>query len=109
MIVKFSVVLSKEGQSGDARARVIDYLTSRGCKQTGDGRATLSFTAEPEDFDAVFNSTATEAPDPMFRHEKTVGASAPYGEPAMTTPEELEAFVEHVSIAPPAHRFGGKL
>ena len=105
MIVKFSLVLSKKGQAEDGRRQVVDYLTARGLEPTGGGFATLSFAAKSEAFDDVFHSTTKKLKEPLYRHPKTVGASAPQDEPPIETPEELIPFVEHVSIAPPATRF----
>lgn len=107
-MIKFSISLSDKGQSEMARREIVDFLTNRGLEQTGGGRVTLSFVATPETFDKVFQSSMRELPDPQPRLVGTVGASAPFEEPLVKVPEELDAFVEYVSIAPPARHFLGR-
>ena len=104
-MIKFSLSLSKLGQSAEVRRKIVEFLAERGCKETGTGYVTLSFAADPEAFDEVFQSATRNLSDPLPRAPETIGASAPSEEPEIKIPEELEAYVNQVSVTPPARRF----
>ena len=104
-LIKFFISLSVKGQAAEARRRIVDYLAGHGIEETVSGIATLSFAASPEAFDEVFLSTTRDLSDPLPRPPETVGASGPFEGPQITVPEELEPFVEQVSIAPSARHF----
>lgn len=104
-MIKFSLSLSKKGNLETSRHQIVDFFIKHGIENTGGGRVTLSFVATQETFDEVFQSSMRELPDTMPRPVGTVGASAPFEEPMVKVPEKLDAFVEFVSIAPPAQTF----
>lgn len=104
-LIKFFVILSDKGRAGESRRRVVDYLADHGIEETAGGMATLSFAASPEAFDEVFHSTALDLPEPLPRPSDAVGASGPFQELQITVPQELETFVEQVSVTPTARHF----
>lgn len=106
-MIKCSLSLSEHGQSAEARRKIVDFLAKRGFEKTGAGHVTLSFAAAPEAFDEVFQSSTRELSDPLPRAAETTGASAPFEEPKTKIPVELEPFINHVSITPPARHFHG--
>lgn len=106
-MIRFAISLSDQGQAEEARRQIVAFLAARDVQPTGGGRATLSFVATPEAFDALFGSSLRNLPDPLPRPRGAVGASGPAEEPHITIPEELEPFVDHISLPPTARRFGG--
>lgn len=104
-MIKFSLTLSDLCKATNARQQIIDYLAERGLRNTGGGLVTLSFEGEPEAFDEVFESSVRKLPDPLPRTPGTVGADAPFQDPPVTVPGDLEPLVDHVSITPPAKTF----
>ncbi|MEM9046437.1 MAG: hypothetical protein AAGC81_17270 [Pseudomonadota bacterium] len=108
-MIKFSISLNGRGQSEEARLQIVEFLAEHGIKRTGGGFVTLSFVAEPEAFGAVFGSALQSLPDPPPRPRGTVGASGQFEEPEITVPEELEPFVDSVSVSPSARHFSGSV
>lgn len=108
-MIKFSISLSDRGQREEARLRIIEFLAKHGIKKTGGGLVTLSFVADPKDFDAVFGSSLHRLPFPSPRPRNTVGASGWFEELETTVPKELEPFVDSVSLSPSARHFGGSV
>ena len=106
-MIKFSISLNGRGQREDARLLIVEFLTKHGITKTGGGLVTLSFVAEPEAFDAVFGSSLQSLLNPPPRPRGTVGASGLFEEPEIAVPEELEPFVESVSLSPSVRHFGG--
>ena len=104
-MIKFSLSLSEQGQTVEARRKIVDFLSERGFEETGSGHVTLSFVAELEAFDEVFQSSLHKLSAPLPRGSETIGASAPFDEPKIKIPVELDPFIDHVSITPPARHF----
>jgi len=105
-MIKLSISLSDQGKTALARQEITDYLTQFGMEQTGSGMVTLSFVATEDTFAKALGGADTANPGPSTRPDRTVGASGPYDEPAITIPRQLEPLIDHISVSPPARHFG---
>lgn len=104
-MLKFSVCLNAQGQNTAAKRLITEYFAEFGIRQTSGGIATLSFSADAEDFDRVFGSNLSNQTEHPRRSSDNVGASGLFKEPETKIPEKLQSFIENISISPPARHF----
>ncbi|MEM6666239.1 MAG: hypothetical protein AAF638_07525 [Pseudomonadota bacterium] len=107
-MIRFSIILSEAGRTTEARAAIAAWMARFGIEETAGGMATLSFACAPEAYAAAFGGKQTGEP-----HEETLrprdavgGGASALNSPATPIPDDLEPFVDHISVTPAARGFG---
>ena len=102
--VNLTAVLREEWRTPEGVERMREAAAALGLEPTTAGQASLSFKAAPEVVGRIFGVTPRAIP-PSRPGTRDFGAPGGYGaEEDLAVPEDLRAYVESISIIPPARR-----
>lgn len=102
--VNIAILLRKDQRNPESSAQTQKIASNLGIQITGTGNASLSGKVPAETFARIFGIHADETA-PELPTERDFGApGGHFSTEELSTPAELEEFVENIAIVPPTRR-----